>query len=135
MTKNDRDRQRPPRETSLRITMSHTVSETRLVCRGEIDVTTVQTLAHALETVMTTNPPVLFVDWRSVSFVALAGVDMLSAAARECRAKGIKLHLAPSDPARRVLDIVGWTWIEEAPDEYALPRAVEDALVRALSMN
>lgn len=135
MSNNDQERIRARRDPRLQLTVSHTASESRLVCKGEIDIFTAPELSEAIAMVMTTNPPLLFVDWQRVSFVGVAGVDVLESAARVCRARGIKLQVALSDSTRRVLDIVGWGSIEEAPGAYRLPSEVEDALVRALSMN
>ena len=115
--------------------MRHSANESRLTCRGEIDVAAATTLQHAIDAVMATHPTVLLVDWRSVPSVALAGIDVLLEAANECRSKGSVLRLMPSDAARRIFDIVGWDDIEEAEDPFALPAEVEQALVRVLSMN
>lgn len=135
MPNDDQERVRARRKSRLQLTVSHTASQSRMVCRGEIDTSTAPELSDAIAMIMTTNPPHLLVDWQRVSFLGLSGVDVLESATRACRAKGIKLQAALNDSARRVLDIVGWGSIEEAPDAYGLPREVEDALVRALSMN
>lgn len=131
----DQERIRARRDTRLQLTLSHTASESRLVCRGEIDVATAAELEDAIAMVMTTNPPVLSVDWQRVSFVGLTGLDILESTARECQARGIRFQVALSGSTRRLLDIVGWGSIEESSDSYGLPSEVEDALVRALSMN
>jgi len=122
-------------DARLRLTVSHTATESRLVCRGEIDISTAPELSEAIAMVMTTNPAVLTLDWQRITFVGLPGVDVLESATRACRARGIKLQVALSDSTRRVLNIVGWGTIEEASESYGLPSEVEDALVRALSMN
>ena len=106
-----------------------------MICRGDIDIATTPSLKHALDVVMSTDPPVLLVDWRSVSCVALAGVDVLLEAANECRSKGAVLRLIPGTAGRRLLDIVGWDDIEEAQDPFAFPAEVEHALLSVLSMN
>ncbi len=115
--------------------MRHSMEESRLTCRGEIDGATAASLQTAIDVVMATHPPVLLVDWRAVSSVALAGVDVLLEAANECRSKGSVVRLIPGDVGRRVLDIVGWDDIEEVRDPYAVSAEVEEALVDALSMN
>ncbi|MDQ3963680.1 MAG: STAS domain-containing protein [Actinomycetota bacterium] len=92
-------------------------------------------MEYALGLVMTTDPPALVVDWRTVSFVALVGVDVLLEAAGECRSKGSVLRLIPGDAGRRVLDLVGWDDVEEITDPFAIPSEVEAALVNVLSMN
>lgn len=124
-----------PSQERLDVSMRHTSGESRLTFRGEIDVATVPILERAVALVMTTRPPVLLIDWRPVTFVALDGVDVLKEAAAEARATGNVLRLVPGDTGRRVLDIVGWDDIEEAQDPFAVPAEVEQALVNLLSMN
>ena len=135
MPNNDQERFQARRDARLQLTVSHFASESRLVCRGEIDTLTVAELSEAITMVIETNPTLLLVDWQRVSSVGVTGVDVLESATRVCRARGITLQVTLSDSTRRVLDIVGWGSIEEAPDPYWLPSEVEDALVGALSMN
>ncbi len=121
-------------ETRLRLAMSHGLTESAVICRGEVDVTTAPLLAGALQLVGATLPSVLFVDMRNVSFLALAGADVLMDAAKDCRAKGISLWIVASPSVRRVLDILGWGEVHETGD-LEVPTEVRDALQRVLSTN
>ncbi len=121
-------------ETQLRLAMAHGPTESAVICRGEVDATTAPLLAGALQLVGATLPSVLFVDMRNVSFLALAGADVLMDAATDCRVNGISLWIVASPSVRRVLDILGWGEIEQT-DDLDVPKEVRDALQRVLSIN
>ena len=117
------------------ISIWHRGPESRVICRGELDVYAAPRIEEAFDVVVETQPSVLFIDWRSVSVLTSDVAAVFLRATRKCHERGVKVRVAASPAAQRVLDILGWNHIDDAQEGFALPIQVEDALHKVISAN
>ncbi len=121
-------------EDIFEISIWHRGLESRLICSGEIDITTAPKLQDAVELVLETRPSILYIDWVAVSFVAIAGVEVLLRTKSLCERNGVVLRIAMSRSSRRVLDMLGCGDISGHEDPSA-SRDVADELRNMMSLN
>jgi len=87
-------------------TVNHEHNSSIVHCSGELDISTSQLLADALEEALGRSPAIVHVDLRNTTFFAAVGGDLLLDLVTRCREKSIDLHVSASGQVRRVLDLV-----------------------------
>jgi anti-anti-sigma factor len=92
----------------------------RVACSGELDLNTHTRLRDALEVSLQGQPRSLFLDLSQVTFMAAAGIRVVTDTLVESRTRGVELRLSLSPSARRILDLVGLWWIGVVDDGPAL---------------
>lgn len=97
-------------------------------CSGELDVATSGRLEEALSIALEQRPTQLVLDGRGISLLTSSGITTLFKLAQSCRRRAIRLELKLSQPARRILDLVGLWWLGVVDDGLAVEDALNDAL-------
>lgn len=106
----------------------HTSDTTRIVCKGELDISTSGKLRDALSIAYDHSPARIELDCNGVSLLSAAGITVLVEAVLDSKERGIELGLELSTQARRVLDVVGLWWLGIVEDGVAVEEALGDAL-------
>ncbi|HEX3623713.1 MAG TPA: STAS domain-containing protein [Acidimicrobiales bacterium] len=76
--------------------------------RGELDLSTVATLARSLAPVLDTHPHELILDLAELRFIDSTGLSLLVKTSKELKEhEGMLALTHPTPPVRRVLEIVG----------------------------
>ena len=83
-------------------------------CSGELDASTRGRLDLAVQTALEESPEALHLDCTRLFFIASAGVASLAETASACFERGIDFRLSVSPQIRRVLDLAGLWWLEDA---------------------
>lgn len=108
-----------PRSLCVEVTGDERTTVLRM--RGEIDLSTADLMAAALQFALQTPPPRLELDLSGVTFFGLSGLRVLVSMQRMTASETVELVLvAPPASALRVLDLVGATiffTIENAPEQ------------------
>ena len=96
-----------PSVEMLRIRSRRQGSTPVLVLRGEVDLATAETFAHAVRAALASRPARLIVDMSAVDFFGIAGYHAVAEIAVEVEAFDCGFELrAPSAAVRRVFDIL-----------------------------
>jgi anti-anti-sigma factor len=99
-------RPQPSAPDAFRVAVRHPGRRTDVIVEGELDVTTAGELSRALTVEIGCGGTVLL-DLRGVSFVDASGVGILLRAGSDARRCGTLLLLAPGEPVRRLLELLG----------------------------
>jgi anti-anti-sigma factor len=101
---------------------------TKVVCKGEIDVITSGQFREAVEKALAEGPRRLELDLSNVDHVSAAGVKTLVQTAASIQDSGVQSTWSFSEPARRILDLVGLWWLGVVDDvgaeQHTLPAAL-----------
>jgi anti-anti-sigma factor len=89
-------------------TVNHEEDSSIVHCAGELDISTSQLLADAIEEALDRSPATVYVDLRNTTFFAAVGGDLLLDLVTRCREKNVDLHVSASGQVRRVLDLVNF---------------------------
>jgi anti-anti-sigma factor len=114
------------------VALWHRGLESSVICAGDLDAGVAPRLQEAIAMAVETAPVTLRVDCTGVSVVTTAGFDVLAAAKRICRERGIAFELVTADAVARILDALGW---DAGGDDLCFPPEVEAAIKRVMSFN
>jgi anti-anti-sigma factor len=89
-------------------TVNHEDDSSFVHCAGELDISTSELLADAIEEALDRSPATVHVDLRNTTFFAAVGGDLLLDLVGRCRERNIDLHVNASGQVRRVLDLVNF---------------------------
>jgi anti-anti-sigma factor len=92
--------------SGLGVTVVDLAGRPTLAVRGELDISGVEELERALAEVESTEPQVIVIDLREVTFLDSSGLRSLLATDRRAKAAGRRLALVRGpDPVQRVFEI------------------------------
>ncbi len=100
-------------------------------CSGELDLYAAEKLQEALDACLASDPSTIVIDGRGLRFLASSGIEVLLYAARRCLKAGVALEIELSEAARRILDIVGLSWLEARLNGAAVDEALDKLLAPA----
>lgn len=105
-------------DNAFEVTTSSRDGRATVVCRGELDVTTMSLLDDAVATAVDARPSAIHLDCSGVTFIESGGFDELIELVDKCRATGVSLEISFNARARRLLRVLGL-------NEDLLPRETE----------
>lgn len=108
----------------------HEADLTTLVCSGEVDAATAGKLRDALDLALDGASGSVVIDGRTITLLTSSGIEALLHGLTRAQARGISVSFRLSDPARKVLDLVGLWWLGVVDDGFAVKQAFEDAMRR-----
>ena len=97
----------------LTVRVEHLSHGFRLVPTGEIDISNVEELRSAIDRCLDYRPVFLQIDFREVTFVAWAAVEVLLYAKGRCRELRVTCSLSESRHVQRLLHAIGCSSIEQ----------------------
>ncbi|MDQ3784672.1 MAG: STAS domain-containing protein [Actinomycetota bacterium] len=81
----------------------------KLMCVGELDVATTDSLRHALEEAIAAAPASLVIDCTGLSFISIDGLHLLLDTAERCRAMGMATTVDLDLNGRRLLEVMDYS--------------------------
>lgn len=115
-------------KTEFDLTIRYGDDLTSVECKGELDLSTSPKLKDAVEICVERTPRVLELDLGGLSLLSSSGIEAILYAVGRCRDAGVVLNITLSEPARRVLDLVGLWWVGVIDDGLSIEHALRDAL-------
>ncbi|MBA3629050.1 MAG: STAS domain-containing protein [Actinobacteria bacterium] len=78
----------------------------KLMCVGELDVATTDSLRRALEETIAAAPASLVIDCTGLSFISIDGLHLLLDTAERCRALGMAITVYLDSNGQRLLEVL-----------------------------
>ncbi len=78
----------------------------KLMCVGELDVATTDSLGRALEETIAAAPASLVIDCTGLSFISIDGLHLLLDTAERCRALGMAITVYLDSNGQRLLEVL-----------------------------
>ncbi|MBA2272357.1 MAG: STAS domain-containing protein [Actinobacteria bacterium] len=76
----------------------------RIMCVGELDVATTDSLGRAIEQAIATAPAFLMIDCTGLTFISIDGLRLLLDTAERCQAAGMAITVDLDSNGRRLLE-------------------------------
>ncbi len=78
----------------------------KIMCAGELDIATTDSLRRALEQALAAAPASLVIDCTGLSFISIDGLHLLLDTVERCRAKGMPVSVELDPNGRRLLEVL-----------------------------
>jgi anti-anti-sigma factor len=94
------------RAALFRVTTAATAEELRLICSGELDLSSMSQLEDAVSAALEIAPRRLVIDMEQVGFIDSTGVRVVWNSVQRCAGRSIPIAVLPSEPVGKLFKLL-----------------------------